>query len=257
MMINRDQGAIGKYGKSGIMPPPVPAEHLTGLSVFSVSTSTADKSPTIEASVTADREGALAAFCSYGEVTGFPPGGLPIIAVGKGQERWTAALIRATNAQLAEAWAQIEERERNRATQQTAECQEKEMPVIQWTESGAGLEPGVYRAKVTEIMEETGQFGPQLRFQFKTLDSDGAESDGEIRGWCSAKWGPKAKLFDWARAILRAKCPGQGQPFDSDSLLNRKCDIEVVGYKKADGSDGTKIDRLYPYGTMSSQGDDN
>lgn len=134
------------------------------------------------------------------------------------------------------------------------------MPVLQPKEF-SGLEPGAYGVKITEIIEQPAgekkanmNFDPkpQLQFQFVVLADDGSLTDGQTRGWCNATWGKKAKLVEWAQAILKNKCPKEDEPFDTDLLLKRKCDIVV----EATPTGGTKVTKLYPFRTVSVTDDD-
>lgn len=128
------------------------------------------------------------------------------------------------------------------------------MTVIKRSTGGGMIEPGVYRARLIKIEdEESSEYGPQIKFYFVVLDEDGEPTSQEILGWASAKFHPKSKLYTWARAMLRSKCPNpESDDLETEDLLNKRCDIEIVSYRKKDGSDGTKIGQLYPYNTMAS-----
>ncbi len=128
-----------------------------------------------------------------------------------------------------------------------------DVTVLQWTESGAGLEPGDYPAIITEIDETTGEYGPQFQFQFVVLDKEGEQTDQEIRGWASAKWGEKTKLYKWSQAILGKRCPKPGEPMDTAKLLNKRCDLRVVEKMSSQPGGGMRssIAEIYPYQTVS------
>jgi hypothetical protein len=134
------------------------------------------------------------------------------------------------------------------------------MPILQPKEF-TGLEPGAYGVRIKEIVEQpagekkpgmTFDPKPQLQFQFVVLDAAGHDTEGEIRGWCNAVWGKKAKLVEWAQAILKQKCPKDDQPFDSDLLLNRKVDIVV----ETNVAGNSKVTKLFPFRTVSAVDDD-
>jgi hypothetical protein len=131
------------------------------------------------------------------------------------------------------------------------------MTVIKGSDgSGSMIDPGIYRARLAKIEDAVSEeYGPQLKFFFKVLDADGDETQQEILGWASQKFHPRSKLFAWAKAMLRSKCPTPPDDIDTDVLIGKRADVEVVAYKKQDGSDGTKIGALFPYATMTSQED--
>jgi hypothetical protein len=207
-----------------------------------------------------DPLGARVGLLSYGELVGYPANGCPPIFTHQGEVSWRSNIAAATPLQLGIAWYLVDQKEAKRGTPpyQTPEGQNGHgdeengtMPQIAYTPSaGAMLEPGFYRAKLSEITEEDGQFGPQLRLQWVILNDDGEPTDKEIRSWASCKWHEKSKLFAVAKALLKSKCPQPPAGIDTDLLLNKKADLEVVAYKKGDGSDGTKIGTIYPFGSM-------
>lgn len=129
------------------------------------------------------------------------------------------------------------------------------MPVLQWNEHTT-LPPGDYSAIVTEIEEEEGQYGLQLRFQFVVVDDDGRKTDQEIRGWASAKWGPKTKLLDWAKALLGKKCPRANDPLDTDLLIGRKCDLRVEERPGQQGQMRSAVAGVYPYRSITMLDED-
>lgn len=237
----------------------------------------------------ADPEGARVVLLSLGELLGWPPGELAPIPHNRGEESWRLAIGNASPLWLGLAWEGVERRERvaRQAREQDEELAEDRrqaesqqattngkrgqsahrdegecirMPVLQPSEAGSFLEPGTYRAQVSSIEETTSEYNgkptAQLQFQFVILDADGQQTDQEIRGWCSAKWHEKAKLFAWARVLLGRRCPATTEPFDSDRLLGRKLDLEVIAYVKKDGKPGTKISQVYPFASMAKQVDD-
>ena len=121
------------------------------------------------------------------------------------------------------------------------------MAQLQWR-TFAGLPAGDYPAVIQEIQEDEGKFGPQLRFQFVILDGDGQLTNRQIRGWCSAKWGPGTKLFEWTKAILGKNCPPPGAALDTDLLLRRRCDIRV----EARSEGRSVVAGVYPYRSITT-----
>lgn len=218
----------------------------------------AAKHPTSVRSAIDDPEGARIALLTYGKTADYPEIGVGPMQLKGGEAGWAEAIAGAQPLWLGVAWQQIERYEAQQAKEQAKIIQIREatVPVLTWTEAGAGVEPGTYSAIIKEITEEDGQFGPQLRLQFVILDDDGDETDQQIRGWCSQKWGEKTKLFKWAKNILGKKCPGAGQPMDTDKLVGKKCDLVVAARKKADGTVGSGIEDVYPFKTVNAVVDD-
>ena len=96
-----------------------------------------------------------------------------------------------------------------------------------------------YKARIVEIDEDEGQFGPQVKFSFIIL---GGEYDGQtLLGWCSAKFSSQSKLYHWTRAAFSADIPTD-YSFNSDDLLNRKVALTVVIKQKDDGSEFNRIE---------------
>lgn len=210
-----------------------------------------------------DPVGARQALWRYGQDYGWPKARLGVILFEEGEDNWKRALASAPPLALGLAWESTYwysgERPNERGalglTENGSEDQMKKgddvMPVLPWKEY-TGLEPGIYPARVSEIVETEGQFGPQLQFQFVVLDDQGHDTPGQIRGWCSASWGAKSKLYSWAKVMLRQKCPKDSEPLDTDLLAGRKVDLEVGA--KGDGKSFLK--EVYPFRTMSAKDDD-
>lgn len=111
--------------------------------------------------------------------------------------------------------------------------------------------PDIYSAEITAIQQETHEeYGQQLKFTFTLLDAEGDLSDDEMWAWAGAKWNPKSKLYEWAQAILRKKCPSVDEVFDWDLLLHKKCDAKIELVKTKSGQERTAITKLYPYKSM-------
>lgn len=110
---------------------------------------------------------------------------------------------------------------------------------------------GEYRATVGAVEQETGDFGPQIKFRFDLQSPD--YEDKSLIGWASAKFSGKSKLFQWTSAILgRALAPDEG--FDSDKLLGRRCILIVTTEHKDDGSEYNKVHGLKAAGQARSNG---
>lgn len=96
------------------------------------------------------------------------------------------------------------------------------------------VEPGVYPGKITDIVEEDGLYGPQLKVYFDLDPFEGYEAGKQIYAWCSRKFSPKSKLYGWTQAILGRITPDY--VFDSDDILNKPVMIVIDNRYSADGS---------------------
>lgn len=197
-----------------------------------------------------DPIGCRVAIESYGALIGWPLFTIGPLTLRGGEANWKLALAVAQPLWLGVAWDAIERLEHERRLDREAELQAQQekdnVAVLTWKDA-KGLAAGDYPAVIQSIDETEGKFGPQFQFQFVVLDSDGEETDDEIRGWCSQKWGEKTNLYKWARAILGARCPKPGQPLDTDRLKGKKCDLRVE--ERENGNTG--IAEIFPYQTVS------
>jgi hypothetical protein len=50
------------------------------------------------------------------------------------------------------------------------------------------MDEGTYLAEITELEQDKGDFGPQVKFTFTLLDVN--EEDAQLIGWCSATYSP-------------------------------------------------------------------
>ena len=101
------------------------------------------------------------------------------------------------------------------------------------------LEPGVYPGKITDIQEEDGAYGPQLKVYFLLDPFEGYEAGKQLYSWCSRKFSPKSKLYSWTQAILGRITPDY--VFDSDDILEKPVLVVIDNRFSADGS------QLYAY----------
>jgi hypothetical protein len=104
---------------------------------------------------------------------------------------------------------------------------------------------GKYPAKIAEITEEEGQFGPQLKFQFE-LPPDEEGNERSLVGWTSRKFSKKSKLYKWTAAVLGGVQIAREYNFNSDDLMGRKVYLHVVE-KTGDNGPFNKIEDLEPY----------
>jgi hypothetical protein len=107
------------------------------------------------------------------------------------------------------------------------------------------LPTGEYLASVSEIEQEDGQFGQQLKFVFEVGSGD---FEGvTLWGWTSMKFSNKSKLYKWTKAAFGGADVPQEYTFDSDDLLGRKVVLTVVVNTKDDGSEFNRVDAVKPY----------
>lgn len=84
---------------------------------------------------------------------------------------------------------------------------------------------GKYVAKIGELEEESGDYGPQIKFNFDVLDPAGGANKA-ITGWCSMKFNPKTKLYLWMQVIM-GDIPGDYE-FDSDDVVGKKVYLNII-----------------------------
>lgn len=200
-----------------------------------------------------DPDGCRIALMRYGSIQRYPTIRIGPLDLRGGEANWRIAIDNAQPLWLGVAWQAIEALDEDRRLDREAEQEAKEkqdMAVIAWKDTKT-LEPGYYPAIVSSLEETTGEYGDQLQIQFVVLDAEGEQTDSEMRAWCSLAWSEKSKLCLWSRVLLGKRCPKPGEPMDTDRLKNKKCDIEVVAYRKKDGNDGVKIGNVLPFDTVS------
>lgn len=227
-------------------------------------------SPTVLAAKR-DPEGTRAALMVYGSLVDFHGGMIPPIVTFTGEANWQRSIDLADPQTLGIAWLNAESEVPEwketpmdmdtKPTKQTTKKQETKMsPVIEWKEAaGPVTKPGYYKARIDTLTEVEGKFGPQLQFEFRILDETNEDTDSTVRGWCGLSWTPRSKLLTWAKVLLRGKCPVPPAPMNSDLLLGKRCDIELIeGNAMQDGSGyWTKLSGvLYPYNTVSNEAPD-
>ncbi len=100
---------------------------------------------------------------------------------------------------------------------------------------------GEHVAKITEVTEEDGQYGPQLKLTF-ALDQAGRT----LVGWCSRTFSAKSKLYAWARAAFGGRAIPEDWDFDSDKILGRMVRLVVVTQSKEGGETYNKIADVRP-----------
>jgi len=101
---------------------------------------------------------------------------------------------------------------------------------------------GEYVARIDEIVEKAGTFGPQLQFRFKLIQME--KDASPILGWASATFSNKSKLYAWTKAAFGGGEIPRQYTFDSDDLIGKKVLITLVVRDREDGTPFNRIDSL-------------
>lgn len=100
---------------------------------------------------------------------------------------------------------------------------------------------GEYRARITEIEQVEGKFGPQLQLKCEIAEGDHAGTT--FFSWCSPKFGPKSKLYGWTEAAFAAAIP-KDYTFDSDHLIGREVVVTLVVRELDGGGEVNRVDSV-------------
>ena len=92
------------------------------------------------------------------------------------------------------------------------------------------LPTGEYAAKITEISEETGQYGPQFKFLFEIAKPEDYKGK-TLTGWTSQSGSLRSKFVKWASAILKRQID-EGEAIDTDDLLLKPVMLVVAAKVK-------------------------
>ena len=96
---------------------------------------------------------------------------------------------------------------------------------------------GVYKAKVKEIGEGSGEFGDYIKFTFEITEG---EKKGVTRTAIASKKlsrstsGKTSKLYDFVKALTKAE-PSANETLDIEGLVGKACQIIVKNGKEKDG----------------------
>jgi hypothetical protein len=114
---------------------------------------------------------------------------------------------------------------------------------------------GVYPASIVSIdLDDTSEFGSQLKFKFQLDPFEGYESGKEMHGWASARFSPKSKLFKWTTSIL-GNVPDD-YDFDSEDLINKRVLLVIGRNVKPDGAEFDKIEGVKPLRATAQRADE-
>lgn len=92
----------------------------------------------------------------------------------------------------------------------------------------AGLDAGVYEGEIVEMIEESGDYGDQIKFILE-IDSMTQSNGDYVKqwAWASKTLSPKSKLWKWVKAVT-GQTPTIGGTFDVEqALLNQRVQFTV------------------------------
>jgi hypothetical protein len=92
------------------------------------------------------------------------------------------------------------------------------------------INPGIYPAKITDVMEEDGPYGIFLRFHFTVTSGD--LKDWSFYGIVKPNAFKQAKFYRWLTIIL-GKEPTSDQ-FVLSQIVGKKCNIALERKAKGD-----------------------
>lgn len=108
------------------------------------------------------------------------------------------------------------------------------------------LEPGIYNARLENIGEMAGTFGPTLIFSWVVLDGDYVNETFD--GLCSKTFGTRSKLYKWACAHMGVTTFPEGYILQLRQLLHKQVVITLGVEARKDGTgDRNKVEAITPY----------
>lgn len=108
------------------------------------------------------------------------------------------------------------------------------------------IETGTYDAVIETVSETTGNYGAQLRIDFRITGP--THEDATIASWVNTKFSPKSRLFELAQAAFGRPIK-PGEKLDTDHLLGRHVKLVIVQRVKPDGTEYSKVDQVRPAST--------
>ena len=118
------------------------------------------------------------------------------------------------------------------------------MPIIEQTRFEV-LPAGEYTATIADVQITAGKFGDQAEFSF--VIEDGEFAGAVLKGWTSARFSPKSRLYAWAKAAFGGQPIPPTYNLDTDDLLQRRVNLMVIARVKESGEEFSKIDDCRPY----------
>ena len=104
------------------------------------------------------------------------------------------------------------------------------------------IPPGQYQAKLVDVQEEQGNWGPFLKLLFEVEGGDHAGTN--VTAVASAKFSARSKLYKWVRALYGRTIP-KTYTLETSDLLGRRCvlGVEIV---EDDGTEFNRVETIYP-----------
>lgn len=108
---------------------------------------------------------------------------------------------------------------------------------VKETEAQKPIPENLYLAKITEITESNGNFGPFLKIVFEIAEG---EYQGTTRSLVASKKlskgkdGKSSKLLEVVKSLTGAE-PNKGETLDVESLIGKMCKVFVSNGKEKDG----------------------
>jgi hypothetical protein len=107
------------------------------------------------------------------------------------------------------------------------------------------LPTGEYPAKIIKIEEATGQYGPQLKWEFELKPIDGKAH--KLTGWSSAELSTKTKFYRWVSAAFGVTAFDPTAQLDIDTLIGKPVILSVTRKMDEKGQPFNKVEELYIY----------
>lgn len=103
---------------------------------------------------------------------------------------------------------------------------------------------GSYDAKVLEVTEQEGNFGPQLKWQFEVISPE-EYAGHKLVAWTSTSPSLKSKLVKWIAACLGRQI-GAGETLKIESVLGKRVALSVVVQEGTDGGEFNRVHDVKP-----------
>jgi hypothetical protein len=106
------------------------------------------------------------------------------------------------------------------------------------------MDEGIYRAKLVNLEEDEGEFGPFLKWYFEILEED---YEGQsVRGQSSIpqNFTSATKMWQWAQGLM-GRAIQAGEQIDLEELIGNECMI-TISHKETDRGTFARIDSVNP-----------
>ena len=101
---------------------------------------------------------------------------------------------------------------------------------------------GDYPARVESIEDSEGMYGPQTAWTFRI--EEGQYAGQAVKAWCSAKFSPKSRLYQWTQAAMGGVDIPQTYDFDSADVEGRRVLLSIVVKVKEDGTEFSRVETV-------------